>query len=170
MNSRLELFAALLEYPDQSYLERCQQSGIREFAAAIAGLSLAELQEQFIATFDWNPPTALEIGWHLYGEQYARGEFLVEVRQELRRHGISESRELPDHLTHILRLLARMNEDEATVYAQKYVAPAVAKICSALDQQRTPFALLMRAVREELPAQAEIPPPRVELPVLAGGD
>lgn len=169
MNSRLELLAQLFEYPDQSYLARCRDAGLDEFAARIALLTTAEVQEQFIATFDWNPATALEIGWHLYGEQYARGEFLAEVREKLRRLGIPESVELPDHLTHILRLVGRMERTEAEEFTREYVAPAVAKLISALDPKDTPFSLLMQAIRDELPVQAPIPQPKVELPVLPGG-
>lgn len=170
MRSDYDLLARLFEYPDESYVERCRDAGLAEFASEMEKLSPAQIQEQFIATFDWNPATALDLGWHLYGEQYARGEFLVRVREELRRYGIPESTELPDHLTHVLPLLARMESAEATRFAREFVAPAVAKLVSALDQKKTPFALLMRAVREALPVEVEIPPPKVELPVLQGMD
>lgn len=165
-----ELLADLFEYPDESYVERARAAGLNDFAAALVRFSTAEIQEQFITTFDWNPATALELGWHLYGEQYARGEFLVRVRKELYRYGVSESSELPDHLTHVLRLLGRMPEAKVEEFAREYAAPAVAKLVSVLDQKQTPFALLMRAVRDALPVQAEIPPAKVELPVLAGVD
>jgi nitrate reductase molybdenum cofactor assembly chaperone NarJ/NarW len=170
VSHRYQLLARLFEYPDESYVERCREAGLDEFAAEMEKLSPTQIQEQFIATFDWNPATALDLGWHLYGEQYARGEFLVRVREELRRYGIPESTELPDHLTHILPLLARMDSNEAAEFAREFVAPAVAKLVSALDQKKTPFALLMRAVREALPVEVEIPPPKVELPVLQGMD
>jgi len=170
VRSQYDLLARLFEYPDESYVERCRAAGLDVFAAEMEKLSPSQIQEQFIATFDWNPATALDLGWHLYGEQYARGEFLVRVREELRRCGIPESTELPDHLTHILPLLARMDSAEATRFAGEFVAPAVAKLVSALDQKKTPFALLMRAVREALPVEVEIPPAKVELPVLQGVD
>ena len=168
--SQYDVLARLFEYPNESYVQRCREAGLDEFASEMEKLSPSEIQEQFIATFDWNPATALDLGWHLYGEQYARGEFLVRVREELRRYGIPESTELPDHLTHILPLLARMDSDDAAKFAGEFVAPAVAKLVSALDQKKTPFALLMHAVRDALPVQAEIPLPKVELPVLQGMD
>ena len=166
--SHYDLLARLFEYPDESYAAHCRAAGLEEFASEMGKLSTSQVQEQFIATFDWNPATSLDLGWHLYGEQYARGEFLVRVREELRRHGIPESSELPDHLTHVLPLLARMDSSEAERFAREFVAPAVAKLVSALDVKQTPFALLMRAVRDALPVRIEIPPPKVELPVLQG--
>ena len=165
-----DVLGRLFEYPDESYVERCREAGLVEFAAALERLSTSQIQEQFIATFDWNPATALDLGWHLYGEQYARGEFLVKMRNLLRRFGIPESTELPDHLTHVLPLVARMDEAEAEGFVREFVAPAVAKLVSALDHKQTPFALLMRAVREALPVQAEVPQAKVELPVLQGAD
>jgi nitrate reductase assembly molybdenum cofactor insertion protein NarJ len=92
------------------------------------------------------------------------------MRAELRRHGIAESAELPDHLTHTLRLLGRMDDNEAAKFAREFTAPAVAKLLAALEQKETAFARAVRAVREALPAKAEIPEPKIELPVLAGED
>ena len=166
MTNQYDLLARLFEYPDESYVAHCREAGLHAFATELERLSPSQIQEEFIATFDWNPATALDLGWHLYGEQYARGEFLVRVREELRRYGIRESAELPDHLTHILPLLGCMDQTEAAQFAREYVAPPVAKLVAALDQKQTPFALLMRAVREALPVQVEIPPAKVELPVL----
>ena len=39
-----------------------------------------ELEELYAATFDSSDDCALEVGWHLYGEAYQRGVFLVEMR------------------------------------------------------------------------------------------
>ena len=129
-----EQLAVLLSYPRPE-----QPWG--DFGAE-HGLSLEQLQELYVQTFDWNPATCLEIGWHLYGEQYDRGEFLVKMRQELRRHGLEESAELPDHLSHALRLAARMEPGEAEEFREKFVRPAVEKILPALNGN--PYQRLLR--------------------------
>jgi nitrate reductase molybdenum cofactor assembly chaperone len=90
------------------------------------------MQELYIQTFEFNPACTLEIGWHLFGENYERGEFLVRMREELRRHGIAESTELPDHLTHLLPLVTCMDHEEAARMAGEYLLPALAKIRGAL--------------------------------------
>jgi nitrate reductase delta subunit len=164
----LESLAALFEYPDETYVERCRSAGGHALADALEKLSVTESQELFVATFDWNPATSLDLGWHLYGEQYARGEFLVKMREEMRRYGVAETSELPDHITNVLRLVARMDPEAALKLVREHVAPAVAKLVAALDQKKTPFALLARAVRNTLPAKAPIPELKVELPVLVG--
>lgn len=85
-------------------------------------------QELYVQTFEFNPACTLELGWHLFGETYERGEFLVKMRGELRRHGVEETSELPDHLTHILRLIGRMEHGEAALLAGESVLPALEKI------------------------------------------
>ena len=170
MTAKYDTLARLFEYPDESYVQRCRDAGLDEFSDEMAKLTVSGIQELFISTFDWNPATSLDLGWHLYGDQYERGEFLVCMRAELRRYGVAESAELPDHLTHTLRLLGRMDASAAEQFARKFTAPAVAKLLAALEQTKTPFAAPVRAVREALPAKTEIPVLKFELPVLAGED
>jgi len=170
VNYRLDDLARLFEYPDETYVERCRASGVGQLADELEKLLATEIQDLFIATFDWNPATALDLGWHLYGEQYARGEFLVRMRGEMRRYGIADSSELPDHLTHVLPVVARMDPEAAEKFVRESVAPAVAKLVAALEQKKTPFVILMRAVRDALPVQADIPALKTELPVLAARD
>lgn len=166
--SRFSLLARLFVYPDESYAARCRAAGLSALADFADGISTATLQEQFTDTFDWNPATALEIGWHLFGEDYARGEFLTRMRAELRGCGLRESGELPDHLTHVLALLGRLGSDRAEEFSRDFVSPAVSKLMSALDERKSPFAIAMRAVWEALPARGPIPKTKIELPVLQG--
>jgi nitrate reductase assembly molybdenum cofactor insertion protein NarJ len=78
---------------------------------------------------------ALEIGWHLYGEQYKRGEFLVRMRSLLRRHGIAESLELPDHLSHCLLLLPRLEEREAFQFVRGCLRPGLERIRQGFEPE-----------------------------------
>jgi nitrate reductase molybdenum cofactor assembly chaperone NarJ/NarW len=141
-------------------------AAVPEFAGAIEGMGTGELEELYARTFDWNPDTSLEIGWHIHGENYERGEFLVRVRQLLRRHGISESEGLPDHLTHVMPLLGRMPAEEAAGFAAEYVVPALRKIEAALSGTQNPYLHLVRAVARQMGPAAE---PAPALVVLEGG-
>lgn len=89
-------------------------------------------QELYVQTFEFNPACTLEIGWHLFGENYERGEFLVRMREQLRRHRIAESTELPDHLTHLLPLIACMERGESAQFVGEFILPALTKIRSAI--------------------------------------
>jgi nitrate reductase molybdenum cofactor assembly chaperone len=122
------------------------------------------MQEIYVRTFEFNPACTLEIGWHLFGENYERGEFLVRMRQQLRRHGIAESIELPDHLTHLLPLIACLEHDEAAQLAGEFILPALAKIRSAIEDN--PYASVISGIAEKLEADFPDAPRRpVQLPI-----
>ena len=105
-------------------------------------------QELYVQTFEFNPACTLEIGWHLFGENYERGEFLVRMREQLRRHGIAESTELPDHLTQLLPLIGRMDYAEAAELAGQFVLPALGKIIDSLKDN--PYSAVIRGIAEKL--------------------
>ena len=110
----------------------------------------ADLEELYTQTFDLNPVCSLEVGWHLFGENYSRGEFLVLMRQELRKHGLPESTELPDHLTHVLPAVARMEAQQATRFASTYILPALEKMQAGLAGKDSPYQDVLEAIRDVL--------------------
>jgi nitrate reductase delta subunit len=129
---------------------------IEEFAKAVAALSVTELEETYTRVFDLNPDATLDIGWHLFGEDYARGEFLVHLRQKAREYGVAETTELPDHLTRVLPLLARMPEEEASEFASKFVLPALAKIAKTLARAASPYATMIAALQVRLETKLRV--------------
>lgn len=147
------LMAPLFQYPDAGYWDHARRaaagcpSDVREqldtFLAEVSNLPLASLEESFIQAFDLNPDCALDIGWHLFGEDYARGEFLVKMKGEHRKYGVDEGSELPDHLPTVLRLLATMPEKEAGQFAPQFLAPALIKIRSHFKDAAHPFVRLL---------------------------
>jgi nitrate reductase delta subunit len=150
----------LFAYPDGRYVQKAQECAaaldsddLRTFAALMAAVPLEARQELFVQTFDLNPSTTLEIGWHLFGEQYERGAFLVQLRAQLRDAGIPESGELPDHLLHVLPLVARMSAEEAAEFCRTKLVPALEKIAAALPDG-SPFGRLIRATLGCAPARA----------------
>ncbi len=157
--------AGLLAYPDGEFrqrLDRCWElcadpqaaAHLAGFDMVTRGLDLSDLEELYTRTFDFSPSCALEIGWHLFGEDYHRGALLVRLREELARHGIQESRELPDHLTHVLPLVDRMEPDEAARFVSACVTPAVKRILAGLEGQQNPYERLFRCVVVTLDAES----------------
>ena len=155
----LDLMASLFEYPSLEYHERATEVGaivaplntaaaelLRAFADATASRSLSDMEESYIRTFDLNPDACLDIGWHLFGEDYARGRFLVKLRQEMRHYGIAERDELPDSLLCVLPLVARMPDEEAAHFRAEFLLPAVEKIRKAVSVENNPFAILLAAL------------------------
>jgi nitrate reductase delta subunit len=123
-------------------------------------MSKEDLQELFTRTFDLNPVCALEVGWHLFGEEYERGAFLVRMRQALRAHGIAEGGELPDHLASMLLLVTKLDADDSDVLVANALVPAVVKMLEPLEKSESPFLPLVKAIRRMLaacaPAGAEV--------------
>jgi nitrate reductase delta subunit len=149
----------LFAYPDGRYaeslaaaraaaerLEPAALPALERFAQALAPLTPAEHEELFTRTFDFDPRCALEIGWHLFGEDYNRGALLVRLRSELRRHGIEERGELPDHLTLLLPLLARMEPAAAGEFYACCLFPALNKLHEGLSRKDSPYRYALDAV------------------------
>jgi len=157
---RYDLLAALLGYPEDSGYEgrflRCASALQGEYADAaellgplsglIAEMTLAEAQELYTRTFDINPVCTLEIGWHIYGEDYARGAFLVKMRQELRDKNLPESTELPDHLTHVLALLGRLTGEEADELVARYLLPGMDKMLAGMRKNGSSYEAVIETV------------------------
>lgn len=148
----LRSLSRLLIYPDEQTVEAAEllyiilQGEIPEaaqcmsrFGAYVEQHELWEVEETFTGTFDVTPACALEVGWHLFGEEYARGLFLVRMREEMRKHGIEESSELPDHITHVLSIIGAMPDDEATKFVTACVQPAINKMSQAFDNKPSPY-------------------------------
>lgn len=164
----LSVLAEALTYPNQStpaLVARCADAAawappeaagdLCAYAACLAGEPIAAAQEQFIAAFDFDPKCTLDLGWHLFGENYDRGDFLVRLRGLLAANGLDEGHELPDHLPNVLRLLGRLPADAAAALAAESVVPAVDKILEGLGPREGPYPPLMRSVRAVLSALAQ---------------
>jgi nitrate reductase delta subunit len=179
---RFDRLAEMFEYPRQDLAGNLNPQPALEalfpapvaphlysYCSEIGDHTLDTRQEMFVRTFDFNPDCALEIGWHLFGEDYKRGELLAFLRRELRLAGVEQGNELPDHLGNILRLLGRWNsEDDATEFVRLFVMPALVKLEKAIPQTETPYPHLIRAVKAacaaefgiaEEPDEAERHPP-----------
>jgi len=148
----LRSFSRLLTYPDEQTVEAAEllyiilatevpeaAKTMSQFGAYLEQHRRWEIEEAYTATFDVNPACALEVGWHLFGEEYARGLFLVRMREELKKYGIEESTELPDHMTHVLSVIGAMPDDEAARLVQACVLPAVRKMQKAFENSDSPY-------------------------------
>jgi len=154
-----EALAELFAYPRGPFtcmlqaaraaLKQLQPAALAEldqFAQQMAELTEAEREELYTRTFDFDPSCALEIGWHLFGEDYNRGALLVRLRSELRQHGIEERGELPDHLSLVLPLLERMAPDAAAEFFACCVRPALSKLLEGLQKKGSPYQHALAAV------------------------
>lgn len=155
-----DAIAGILCYPDGGYRDRVTTCAaavegssedaavlLSTFAAEVACLSREESEELYTRTFDLDPACTLDLGWHLFGEAYERGRFLVSLRGLLREHGVVETGELPDHLSHVLQLLPRMALEDAAGLATEAVGPALATMSKALESTANPYRHVLAAAR-----------------------
>lgn len=159
---RFEALARMLDYPtDKKGLQRdCDvvaasmdtgqaQVFLSSFGSFTNASSLAELQEDYVATFDFNPATAPYLGHHLYGDNQKKGAYMIALKQEFARFDYSPpGHELPDHLSVVLGFLAHLGkqekEAERQLFIADYVLPGVQRMTTAFaDRQDSPWKALI---------------------------
>jgi nitrate reductase molybdenum cofactor assembly chaperone len=164
------LLSRLYCYPGDDYhqiLSRCQELSrdipeaaplMRDLNDRLTPRGVEALEELYVQTFELSPACCLETGWHLFGERYERGEFMVYLRGLLREHEISESTELPDHLTHVLPLLGRMEPAEAGKLYTDFIGTALEKMLAAIQGKDNPYELLLRATQRLMEHHCAVQP------------
>ena len=167
--SLLDAYAVILLYPEQDHdaiVQSCivrfgeEHAEIRDkvvdYMSRIQSLSLSDREELYIKTFDLNKAGTLDLGWHLFGEDYNRGLFLVKLRQHLQFLQIPETSELPDHVSQVLRVLGRMSHDEANQFAYACVIPALEIIGEGI-QEENPYDRIIQALVQLLRSLFDVP-------------
>lgn len=155
--------ATLIEYPEdreellaslekvERYFGNCGlESPARHFAVYARSSSLAALQEDYVAAFDFNPARAPYLGHHLYGDGHKRGAYLVRLKGEFVRHGFRyPGVELPDHLSVLLGFLAHLSgngeEESRRRFIEEEVLPGVKKFCRTEERVESPWEPLFQA-------------------------
>lgn len=145
-----ELIAGLFEYPDPGFPvtvgkiqalldDRYPTAGemLRPFAQFVSDASLLETEELFVRSFDVQSITTLDLGYVLFGDDYKRGELLVNLNREHKMVKNDCRNELSDHLSNVLRLLPKMQDKEIVVeLVEKMLAPAVKKMIREFESDR----------------------------------
>jgi nitrate reductase delta subunit len=138
-------------------------SRLEPFGRFVETSTLARLQEEYVATFDFNPAVALYLGHHLFGDNRKKGAYLIRLKQEFGRHGFTPSgNELPDHLPLVLgflEYLARNVEDEARrSFISECVLPGVERLGAAFNARGdSPWKTVVEAARRLCVADSAVP-------------
>ncbi len=127
-----EAFARIFDYPRASLptdarevlaiLETHDPEAAEAMAAFVASLpgdgadldeaQLDEMQELYTRSFQVQAVTTLDVGYVAFGDDYKRGELLVNLSREHREAGVDCGSELGDHLPNVLRLIPRWEDQE----------------------------------------------------------
>ncbi|MBH5328461.1 nitrate reductase molybdenum cofactor assembly chaperone [Eikenella sp. S3360] len=176
-NPVYKFLSALLCYPEAEMIEALPEfqtalnslpelSGSRESLQALLDYfgshSLRHLQEEYVSTFDRNRLHALYIFEHVYGEDRERGNAMVDLLEEYRRHGFElGDDELPDFLPALLEFFSHIPPEEA----QKLLGDAIHVINHIGKNLRTagsPYAAVLECAVSLSPV---VPQPLIEPPV-----
>ena len=122
-----KILSALLCYP-QAEVQACipeirtlLADEYAEFVPALTPLldemahtDLIHLQERYVQTFDRTPSHSLHLFEHVHGEDRARGQAMVDLLDEYRKHGFDVMvDELPDYVPLFLEFLSECTPSEA---------------------------------------------------------
>jgi nitrate reductase delta subunit len=168
--------ARMLDYPEERerlladydkvravLQERETESPLAPFSGFVENSTLAKLQEEYVATFDFNPAVALYLGHHLFGDNQKKGAYLIRLKQEFGRHGFTPSgNELPDHLPLVLGFLASlardMKDEGRRSFISECVLPGVERLSASFSARRdSPWKPVVEAARLLCVADSAVP-------------
>ncbi|MGH9488847.1 MAG: nitrate reductase molybdenum cofactor assembly chaperone [Terriglobales bacterium] len=166
----LALVAELADYPGPGFAASLRawpqlpadvspvvQDLLRAFAEGAGALSPEQLEEAYAAAFDLQPDCTLNLGHHLFGEDWKRSSLLIELAPLLQQAGLGLGGELPDHLCWLLRWLAQApNSEEARELAACVVLPGVRALRGRLAPDHL-YQPLLQAVELLAAERAQAP-------------
>ena len=102
---------------------------LQPFTDVISSVSKYELEDLYLRTFEVQSITTLDIGYVVFGDDYKRGELLVNLNKEHQTYNIDCEGELADNLSNILKLI-NVLEDSLLLndLINKLVGPALTKM------------------------------------------
>ncbi|MEH6952353.1 nitrate reductase [Nitrobacter sp. NHB1] len=138
----LELFADLLDYPELGLERKASECGalvrgvqpqaaalLESFRSFAGETTVGKLQEVYSGFFDLNSICHPYVGYQLFGENYKRSVFLVELKKSYRAAGFeSDASEIPDRLSIMLRFAAQSDGDEIDALLNKGLLPALERM------------------------------------------
>lgn len=151
--SKLEHYAVvseLFKYPGISYVKKVSDARrllLKERPGAGAQMdrflsllpigNLNSIREIYARSFDVQSLTALDVGYVLFGDDYKRGEFLVNLGREHKSADVNCGLELADHLSNVLMLISRLKDKEFLLeFVSSIVFPAVKKMIDEFEPKK----------------------------------
>ncbi|VAW12268.1 hypothetical protein MNBD_BACTEROID03-2573 [hydrothermal vent metagenome] len=110
---------------------------LQTFTDVITNVTKYELEGLYLRTFELQSITTLDIGYVIFGDDYKRGELLVNLRKEHQKYGVDCGDELADNLSNILKLINKI-EDQKLLddLINKIIAPALFKMIEGFGDKQ----------------------------------
>ena len=162
--SSFGFFAQQLAYPDKQTFSNMELEG--EFPASVSELiqyywenmqqlSLDEIQEQYVQTFDFQKHSTLYMTYVKFEDAKERGQMLERLKASYELYGMEiADGELPDYLPLMCEFLYAANwnaDEEQGEWFQTMLAvmeDGSYALHQALQKQESPYAYLIKAFRE----------------------
>ncbi len=142
-----EIYADVFSYPESSLIEKIEKvqeyltikypeaskifNNFCDFSKIINKKSWEEI---YTHSFDVQALTTLDLGYVLFGDDYKRGELLVNLSKEHKKAGNECGNELADHLPNVIKLMPKLENEELLEDIISYILyPALKKIESEFD-------------------------------------
>jgi nitrate reductase delta subunit len=167
----LKLISLLLQYPEAGWLDSLvslegavseiadpgAKARCGDFLKHLKSTPLLRLQESYSATFDLNPSTSLDLGYHRWGDGKERGGALARLASLYFEAGYEMAGGvLPDHLPLLLEFLSLCPEEMAVEIINEY-GSQVATLASRLEEDGSPYAGLLRIILQSFGNQLAKP-------------
>jgi nitrate reductase delta subunit len=152
------VLSRLLDYPDASTFaidaarlpRGPARRAVERFVASLEGVTLDELEREYVVTFDFDRHASLFLTFHTHGDRRQRGIELVRLKRRYAEAGLElADGELPDWLPAVLEFAALEPEAGAEVLAG--LRAPVELVRRRLRERGSRYALLLDAVDATLP-------------------
>jgi nitrate reductase molybdenum cofactor assembly chaperone NarJ/NarW len=163
-----QVLSALLQYPEQALLDclpelddalieaSTMRSTLQPLFDYLAKTHLLILQENYVATFDRNPSHSLHLFEHIHGESRDRGQAMVDLMEEYKKHGLEmSSEELPDFVPLFLEFLSTVDDAKATQMLSDAIH-VLAHVGRKLKADGSPYAAVFDVVEQLSPVAPEV--------------
>lgn len=169
--NQYNLLADLFRYPTKGYHEQVNKCGdmlkenypeiyqsFEPFLNIINDKSIIDVEELFGMTFHIQAICYLDLGYVLYAEDYKRGEFLVQMKNEQKKANNDCGVELADNLPNALTLLPLLEDDNfREELAVRMYIPALESMVKEFDASRIALKTKVRKKKQKVLIQEDMP-------------
>jgi nitrate reductase assembly molybdenum cofactor insertion protein NarJ len=164
------LLAQLFKYPEGDFMLQMKESQdflnifypqagkeLQPFSDYINNCSPDERMELFTKTFDVQPICYLDLGYVMFGEDYKRGAFLLNMKVEQQKINNDCGTDLPDNICNVLVLMTKSNDDEFVEdLVWRIFIPCLKKMLAEFDSARVDMKMKILRKKHRAIIQEEL--------------
>jgi nitrate reductase delta subunit len=162
----LRLLSLLLDYPDEALLagrdEVAQalaeleasprRDGLQAFAAWLYETPRFDVEQEYVASFDFSKRTTLYLSFYTYGDRRQRGMAMIALKERFLDAGVpfADSGNLPDYLPAVLEFASLAPAEDGDELLRQLRA-GIEIVRAGLHDASSPYALLLDALVAGMP-------------------